>query len=167
MLNIHVDHKSITIKLTSNGFPLPPYKLCEHPHLGSHPLGFPTSQDQTPSKIVLYLHQGHSSILHCLIWSKLTSSTYFTPFHTQVSSIQLSYVCISWSLFTLSYFHWWSLFSMHACWLSQTWLCPHLFSPVHTWKCKIQLLWWSPFTLWWVLFIFLFFMGLLTHLFNS
>ena len=54
--------KSIIIKLTSNGCYHPPYKLCEPHHLGSHPLGFPTSRNQSPSKTVLYLHQCHSSI---------------------------------------------------------------------------------------------------------
>ena len=47
----------------SNGYHPLLYKLCEPPHLGSDPLGFPTSHDQSPSKTALYLHQGHSSII--------------------------------------------------------------------------------------------------------
>ena len=96
-------------------------------------------------------------------WPLQSASSLFTLKCLQSSSQMSVYVdpCLHWTRYIVDIF-----FFMHACWISQTWLCPHSFAHVHTRKCKIQLLWWSPFTLWWFLFKFLLCMGLLTHLSN-
>ena len=85
--------KSIIIKLTSNGCHPLPYKLCESPHLGSHPLGFPHAHDQSPSKTTLCLHQGLSSKIMLFDLVKVDLFNLLHPL-SHSSVFKLSLICL-------------------------------------------------------------------------
>ena len=94
MLNSLTRPKSIINNLTPNGYHILPYKLCEPPHLRSHPLGFPTSHNKSPSKTASYLHHGHSSITMLFDLVKVDLFNLLHPY-SHSSAFNPTSICLS------------------------------------------------------------------------